>query len=161
MYRLCRELPSSDCEVWYEAADGAYRWRQTSSTVFLQLHALPDSITTAKELTVTIAAFSLRVLEQCSGELLFEAELARGIVPEGSTWVFVKPERRARGSSSSSSRDRGTAGVAATGSRSSGLSAGALMLTSTAAVGLTSSTAVNGQHILFELSKMNLELYER
>lgn len=35
------------------------------------------------------------------------------------------------------------------------------MLAGAAAGGLTNTTSVNGQHILFELSKMNLELYER
>lgn len=182
----CRELPTSASEVWFESADGAYRWRQTASTILLQLHALPDYITSAKQLSVTIEPYTLRVQEKppgphmaqslklaqgqaggpdyhlgqasgqpgpqsASGELLFEAELARGIVPEDSTWVFVRPEKH------SARRSSGTSG-------SSGGWTAAIVPAANAGGLVGSSDGIRGgtgRHILFELIKMNLELYER
>lgn len=136
--------------MWYEAPDAAYRWRQTASRVLLQLHALPDHITTAKQLKVTIKPFTLRVQEHTSGsepELLFEAQLARGVVPEDSTWVFVRAAAwRPAGSNGSS------------GSNAAVVSAALVP----AANGVVSAfTGRQGCYILFELTKMNLELYER
>lgn len=216
----CRELPGSESEVWFESSDGAYRWRQTASSVLLQLHALPDHITAAKQLSVSIQPYALRVHEkgnpsgenqmgprgdsdvkprggfesdvepqpgqavqpgrglgqvdglnlaqgegsraagvmgqvcQPVGELLFQAELARAIVPEDSTWVFVRPEQQ----------QRRAAGTAAPGGGSSGgsVEAAVAALVPSANIGSSSSSSSNsGCHVLFELTKMNLELYER
>lgn len=220
----CRELPTSASEVWFESADGAYRWRQTASTILLQLHALPDYITSAKQLSVTIEPYTLRVQEKhpdshvvqslklahgragvpdhhqgqaggpelhwghaggtdhdlglgriqaqtdgphhhldqtpgqpgpasASGELLFEAELARGIVPEDSTWVFVKPDKHVK------------VGSGGGGFGSSGAGWTAAMVPATvvgsALLGSSGGSSGSGCHVLFELTKMNLELYER
>jgi hypothetical protein len=149
----CRELPSAEAEVWCEAADAAYRWRQTAGTVLLQLYALPDHITAAKQLKITIEPFMLRVQEHIkfSGSdvvLLFEAQLARGVVPEDSTWVFVRP--------AASSMKRPAAG----NSGSSGPVASAALVPAADGV-ISALTGCQGCHILFELTKMNLELYER
>lgn len=200
---VCRELPGSESEVWFESSDGAYRWRQTASSVLLQLHALPDHITAAKQLSVSIEPHALRVHEkgnpsaqgeggsraaaaagagaaeanaeatpaaaalpevagqvcQPVGELLFEAELARAIVPEDSTWVFVRPEQQQQ-----QQRRAAPAAAAAPGGGSSGgsnASAATVAALVPSANSGTSNSSNSGCHVLFELTKMNLELYER
>lgn len=143
--------------MWSEAAEGAYRWRQTASTVLLQLHVLPDYVTSAKQLVVTVEPYTLRVIEQSSGDLLFEADLARGIIPEDSTWVLVKPDNAAAAAAAGRS-------CSGSGGRSVGLTAAAASALVPAARGVLDSgsgSGSNGCHILFELSKMNLELYAR
>jgi hypothetical protein len=208
---VCRELPGSEFEVWFESTDGSYRWRQTARSVLLQLLALPDHITGAKQLSVSIEPYTLRVHQRalpltgeghqvfpfrgesdvpagsdpqppgqalggqvglnpaqgrggirgaeaagqvCQlGELLFEAQLVRAIVPEDSTWVFVRPEQQRRAAAAAASGGGSSAAAVSTalvpsangGSNSSS----------------SSSSSSSGCYILFELTKMNLELYER
>lgn len=163
-----RELPASADQVWFEAAEGAYRWRQTASTVLLQLHAIPDTITSAKQLSVSIGAQHLRVEQQGSGELLFEAQLSRSIIPQDSSWEFVKSDdnnsRPAASSSSSSSGGAGRLGLAPAGGdvqhlllASAGCAATAQLVSSSS----PGSSSSSSHHILFDLAKMNLELYAR
>jgi hypothetical protein len=154
LWFACRELPSADTEVWYEASDAAYRWRQTASTVLLQLHALPDHIMTSKQLRVTIEPLVLRVEElQAHGqpELLLEAQLARAVVPQDSTWVFVRAAagRPAAGRSGNS------------GSSGSSAAVGSAALVPAAGGVVSALIGGQGCHVLLELTKMNLELYER
>jgi hypothetical protein len=192
-----RELPSSDAEAWYEAADGLYRWRQTASTVLLQLHVLPDDVYTSKQLRVSIEPYTLRVEERGSGELLFEADLARGILPGDSTWTLVQPDGTAVAAAASAvvgvGHDGGgssrvgalgtydkhhsiasipaAAAVAASGPTAALLPASAATMATAAAlvalpggagtISSSSSGGGSGRHILFELTKMNWELYQR
>lgn len=163
----------------------------------MQLHALPDDISSAKQLLVTIEPYALTVkrrgakqptacltsngenvyvaaskdrsadspgsdehassmLDACGtssssqGELLFEAELARGIVPEDSTWVLMRPDKQ---------RNGGSGGTSSNG-RGGSAAAGALLQLG-AGVAFSSREKSDGCYIMFELEKMNLELYER
>lgn len=164
-----RELPSAAREVWFEVADGAARWRQTAGSVIVQLHVLPPHVTRARQLAVSLEPRAMRVWERAPersqqdadggsaassivqgfrepGLLLFEAPLARAIVPEESTWELVEPPGGAR----RVPRQPAQAGALA-------LSGGALA----AVVGAGAATASTPRchHLLLELAKLNLELF--
>jgi hypothetical protein len=126
----------------------------TLAQVLIQLLSLPPSITSSRQLSVTFEPYSIRVQAKTTGEVFLQGELARGIVPEDSTWTFIPVPQ----SSSSSSSSRGVSSVTAS---SGGGGAGAVVCTA----GSTAVAAVTAEYgegkLLLQLAKMNLELYGR
>ncbi|KAF8055469.1 TTC28 [Scenedesmus sp. PABB004] len=128
-----RELPDDGAVAWCQPADLPLRWRQTAGTVLVQLHGLPASVTSARQLRVALAPCRLAVALAASGEVLLEGELTRGIAPDASTWTLESPPPRP-------SVPAGPAGgCAALAAAPGGAGEGVLLL---------------------ELTKLNLELYE-
>jgi hypothetical protein len=120
--------------------------------VMVQLLELPSSITAARQLSVTLEPYTIRVEHKTTGQVFLQGELARGIVPEDSTWTFSPPPNsnshassRASNSSSSSSDAAATAGVVACAVHSNA-----------AAV-----EEFGEGRLQLQLTKLNLELYER
>jgi hypothetical protein len=127
--------------------------------VLVQLLELPSSITTARQLSVTLEPYSVRVKQRATGQVLLQGELARGIVPKDSTWTFSPPQNS---NSHTSSRASNISPVRATDCSSS--SDGAAVA-GVVACAVDSSLAAAEQfgegRLLLQLTKLNLELYER
>lgn len=76
------ELPDP---VWAEISDGSCRWRQSTQEVSIICLRVPPELT-KRDLVVKIEMRSLYVGSK-DGEVFFEGELFRAIIPEESVWV--------------------------------------------------------------------------
>eukprot|EP00775_Hariotina_reticulata_P004755 gene4755-5005_t len=167
-----RELPQQ--QVWYQSADGSHRWRQTTSEVLIQLLALSEDIVSARQLTVELQPYEVKVTHRSTGEDLLLGHLCRGIIPEDSTWTLERDFARTayttgpaipRSSSSSSSRTCVTAALRSITSDSTKRGGIIEPWHLQAVDGVVAYGGHVAQHkkycLLLQLSKMNLELYER
>jgi hypothetical protein len=123
--------------------------------VLLQLLRLPDSITSARQLSVTLEPCSIRVQHKTTGEVFLQGELARGIVPEDSTWTFTPPPHPSSSSNSSSNTSlaAGSSAVVAAGA--------VVCAAASSTVAAAAAEGYGEGRLLLQLAKMNLELYER
>jgi hypothetical protein len=131
-----------------------------SVQVLVQLLDLPCSITSARQLAVIIEPYTIRVERKATGQVLLQGQLARGIVPEDSTWTFTPPPKNSQTSnitnnSSSSSSSSSSSGV---GAAAAGLVACAV---GSNAVEIAAAEQYGEGRLLLLLTKLNLELYER
>lgn len=174
--------------MWYQAADLPIRWRQTASEVHLQLLNIPPHVNSARQLTVTLEPYSIRVAHKTTGEVYLAGEFARGVVPEESTWTFSKATGIgiAMNSSSSGGGRSSKGGSGLVGSNSASFDAITPVVAASGSTGLDAvaspaAAAVNALaaavapaaadiaavqqygegRLQVLLSKMNLELYER
>eukprot|EP00879_Flechtneria_rotunda_P021872 GHRR01023067.1.p1 GENE.GHRR01023067.1~~GHRR01023067.1.p1 ORF type:complete len:293 (+),score=96.18 GHRR01023067.1:832-1710(+) len=168
-----RECPTD--AVWYESLDHSYRWRQTAGEVQLQLLNMPDTVTSAKQLNVAIEPYNIRVLDRCTGEVYLDAELARGLVPEDSTWTFCTPSAAAGSNAAAATKhlpaiaqqamaDTNHPSLTKQHSRSLGPGSGsqAMVVVPAPATSIQDASGAVGEgRMQLYLAKMNLELYER
>jgi hypothetical protein len=122
--------------------------------VLVQLLELPSSITTARQLSITLEPYSIRVEHKTTGQVFLQGELARGIVPEDSNWTFSPPPD-SKSHTSSRASNRSSSGNSSDGAVTAGAVACAVTCNVAAPEGYGEG------RLLLQLTKLNLELYER
>ncbi|KAF6255278.1 hypothetical protein COO60DRAFT_1627589 [Scenedesmus sp. NREL 46B-D3] len=68
--------------VWYQQADLPLRWRQTAGEVLVQVLELPGTVASARQLTVTLEPYSIRVQHKTTGQLKVAAQHAAAAAAE-------------------------------------------------------------------------------
>ena len=90
VYYSKTELPD---EVYVELCDSSLRWRQSSDEVKIILLRVPAGLRASRDLHVQILPDYVKcatrnVARSGEGEVYFEGQLCRGIIPEQSLWEY-------------------------------------------------------------------------
>jgi hypothetical protein len=73
--------------VWFEHADGTARWRQSAAEVEVLCLRVPPALPPGR-LAAEIGPYSLHVTDRVTGDVYLSGDLARGVVPGASSWVY-------------------------------------------------------------------------
>ncbi len=75
-------------EVYVQLCDSSLRWRQSSDEVKIILLQVPPGLKASRDLAVDILPDLVTCSNRRSGEVYFEGQLCRGVIPEQCLWEY-------------------------------------------------------------------------
>lgn len=85
VYYSNTDLPQ---EVYAQLCDSSLRWRQSSDEVKIVLLTVPPGLKASKDLVVEVLPDFVKCANKASGDVYFEGQLCRGVIPEQSLWEY-------------------------------------------------------------------------